>query len=605
MRALLLVWLLSLAASAQPADSDGDGLPDLWESNGVTLNEVLVDLPRMGANPLHKDLFVEVDYMQGAGHTHKPKPQALAALIQAFARAPVSNPDGRNGITLHVDAGAETLMNPLTGEKWGDLSQSDELGHRDHLGSGTRQTGYVWTEFLALKSANFKPERAAAFRYCIFCHNLGPGLGGTSGWARGIPGDDFVVSLGSWTGQVGTVIEQAGTFMHEMGHTLGLRHGGDENLHRKPNYLSVMNYNFQTRGLLRNRREGFLDYSAVRLPDLDEMDLNEPVGLNAGSLADGYGTRWLLRLNGRDRFFFVSDANGPTDWNANGVATDVGLSQDVNNDGDLTTLTGFADWPALRFAAGPIGSRSEVVEENLDEIDQLQDEEIPSPFEVGVDVTDDQDAAAGSTVGYTAVVTNLGDEPDTYLLQTASLQGWTDFTGVPTQVTLDPGESAGFPILVRIPVTAQPGQEEESQVSAESTANPDLVDGNLAITTVTAAVTPGLNTANPAGGGCFIATAAYGSYLDPHVVTLRRFRDRWLLPCAPGRALVAAYYRWSPPVADAIASSSALRLATVAALTPVVFGLEYPGVAVALLAAAGWLWRRRFSYGHLRRFKSR
>ena len=37
--------------------------------------------------------------------------------------------------------------------------------------------------------------------------------------------------------------------MHELGHNLGLRHGGDDNVHRKPNYLSVMNYSFQTTGM--------------------------------------------------------------------------------------------------------------------------------------------------------------------------------------------------------------------------------------------------------------------------------------------------------------------------------------------------------------------
>jgi hypothetical protein len=42
-------------------------------------------------------------------------------------------------------------------------------------------------------------------------------------------------------------------------------------------------------------------------------------------------------------------------------------------------------------------------------------------------------------------------------------------------------------------------------------------------------------------GGCFIATAAYGSYLDPHVRSLRRFRDETLMRSRLGRTFVAWY----------------------------------------------------------------
>ena len=82
----------------------------------------------------------------------------------------------------------------------------------------------------------------------------------------------------------------------------------------------------------------------------------------------------------------------------------------------------------------------------------------------------------------------------------------------------------------------------------------------------------------PSGGkgGCFIATAAYGSYLDPHVVTLRKFRDEHLLTNAPGRLLVAGYYATCPPIADFIARDEWAREATQVALAPIVFTVLRP-----------------------------
>jgi hypothetical protein len=83
------------------------------------------------------------------------------------------------------------------------------------------------------------------------------------------------------------------------------------------------------------------------------------------------------------------------------------------------------------------------------------------------------------------------------------------------------------------------------------------------------------------GGGCFIATAAYGSYLDPHVEALRDFRDKYLATNSVGRAFVGLYERYSPPVAALIARHKSLKVATRAVLTPLIYGISYPLAAGA------------------------
>ena len=59
--------------------------------------------------------------------------------------------------------------------------------------------------------------------------------------------------------------------------------------------------------------------------------------------------------------------------------------------------------------------------------------------------------------------------------------------------------------------------------------------------------------------GCYIATAVYGSYDAPQVMTLRRFRDDTLKNSAFGRWFIRTYYRLSPPVAEKLKNAKLIN----------------------------------------------
>jgi hypothetical protein len=94
-------------------------------------------------------------------------------------------------------------------------------------------------------------------------------------------------------------------------------------------------------------------------------------------------------------------------------------------------------------------------------------------------------------------------------------------------------------------------------------------------------------------GGCFIATAAYGSYLHPYLQRLRTFRDKLLLPTTLGRRFVETYYSISPPAVKWISERPWAKGVTQAFLLPIIslawLTIEAPGWAWAILLAVSIL----------------
>lgn len=359
-------------------DLDGDGLPDCWEDatvwggdapgidfdgDGVRDLVLCVQVDTNGdgipeatpecADKNHKDLFFEIDYMQD----HKPDRQALSqtqsvasvgvkSVREAFAAAPVASvPLGPlTGIRAHFQVDEQVTFTPLVGAPTSHANQvaftpctgpaSAALDPAQAVDFDTVKSGNFGTAAERASGANTLNAKRLAFRYVLFAHNLvgNPSGGSSSSGCAEVRGDDAIITLGSFasttvggvTHNRGLTDQQAGTFMHEIGHTLGLEHGGHDTINCKPNYLSVLSYSRQFAGSpIPNRR---LDYSSFALPNLNEGVLNEFLGLDGD-----------LSLLPEPPFFPSADqtAFGPSAWSVvtatgGGAACPVGSPTCIN-----------------------------------------------------------------------------------------------------------------------------------------------------------------------------------------------------------------------------------------------------------------------------------
>jgi cysteine-rich repeat protein len=292
-------------------DTDQDGIGDGFEVLGTRQG---LDLPALGAQPTRRDVFLEVDWFEdsavcGFSHSHQLGESAVRIAVETFAAAPVRNPDGSTGISLHVEHGQDR---PKQG---GNLIVDEDA----------EITGRVDGEFLELKGEHFDENRHGVYHYIIAAHSYD----GTSssGWAE-INGDDFLVATHCWHPNDVWV---AGTLVHELGHNLGLNHGGNTGCNFKPNYPSVMNYRYQFSGAdldCDTFGDRVVDYSRGTRGPLDESALDERVGV----------------------------CGAPLDWDQSGEITDsvsVNINAGERNQnacgGVLSVLADHDDWGALRL----------------------------------------------------------------------------------------------------------------------------------------------------------------------------------------------------------------------------------------------------------------
>jgi len=304
------------------ADTDEDGLSDGDEVEGTTDG---LDLPALGVNPLHKDILLEYDWMNdaecGIAHTHRPSKQTLRLVEATFEHAPVVNPDGRNGIRLHQDAS----LGDVAVDNGGNLVQEASA-----FANGFIQGGIGGTDYVRVENTNFSLHRRGYFHYVVFAHGY-TAAPGSSGQAT-VSGYRMMITLGCDYDDDDAI---AKTIVHELGHNLGLLHGGDEHCNRKPNYNSVMNYRYQFTGTVDCNLHslGFTDFSRGTRRTLIESALDENLGVCVSTEGDV-----------------------PIDWNLNHEIDPDLVSADVNfyphsACPGLTELHDYDDWSHIGLTA--------------------------------------------------------------------------------------------------------------------------------------------------------------------------------------------------------------------------------------------------------------
>lgn len=330
-------------------DADHDGIPDSCEQPGSTFAGL--PLYDWGARPGQKDIFIHVDYMDSPDPGVIPRKEALDKVRDAFAEATV-----HEKYVIHFDVGdlySASANDPAN-------YNLDGRSHRVPFANGVSipplSSGVA--NLYTYKNTYMPLAKRQVFHYLLMAYTQqANGSSGSSGVAE-LNGNDLIVTLGNWgltntsSASLNELINfQAGTIMHEFGHNLGLRHGGDEDTNYKPNYYSIMNYSYQLYGLpVIGDHEGdrfyYIKGYTTYVPSGEASLVNGPLSSNMRiDYSNGKGGSITESSVSEDEGLRQTGSLG-IDFNNNGVATDI-ISMDLNSDGTLSPLHDYDDWDNL------------------------------------------------------------------------------------------------------------------------------------------------------------------------------------------------------------------------------------------------------------------
>ncbi len=327
-------------------DEDGDGIPTLAKQSGKTFGGI--DVYAMGARKGKKDVFIQLDYMNNS--VSIPQKTALDKVKQSFSK---------HNIALHIDVGglySENINPDLYNLGQGKLFKVNACTVLPTIYDKQAQG----CDSLFDYKQTMTGMRRSFFHYVLFAKSQVPIGYGPSGMAEYL-GKNALITLDGWGLKSSTQQEltllvnyQAGAFMHEIGHNFGLLHGGNDNITYKPNYVSVMNYLYQLRGVTTDFTSDMaIDrfYNWVNAKNVSICSLNNSPCNENFTVDYSYGNLPALNENSllEENNLLGNKNGGFADWNNDSVKNTAPYSKDINQDTALTELKDFDDWGNLQF----------------------------------------------------------------------------------------------------------------------------------------------------------------------------------------------------------------------------------------------------------------
>jgi hypothetical protein len=342
-------------AGASSTDNDGDGLPNSWET-GNGPGGLNISAPPYNADPNHKDIYLEIDYMQSGDRLSC---SSLQQIVDMFAQAPVANPAGGNGINIHIDADRD--CGPIGDFQFGGAKQTS---FALALVGNCSSESMFGTAFDSGNFARMPPAKKKVFHHALFAINISshPQCDDLLGIARNVPGRQFIIGIephnifGDDGGTPADIVREIlGTTVHEFGHNLGLFHGGkvtDQNPN-KPNHLSVMSYLYAGGLVEHSTGNRIMDYQPLMLPALNETSLNEQLGLNR-LWAAPYRAAFFCPPPIGPHFDF-GPANFNVNWNCHNGSGQLSVNANIDGSSDTFHASTPNEWARLKYNGSAFG----------------------------------------------------------------------------------------------------------------------------------------------------------------------------------------------------------------------------------------------------------